>query len=54
MRKRKDMKNQRSRFPIVADTLGIWEEVADEPDITDQLGSYSGAPQSEEPPAPQA
>ncbi len=43
MKKRKDLRLQKHKFPVVADMLGIWEEVADESDLTDMLGSYTAA-----------
>ena len=47
MKRRKKKSDGGQKFPIVADMLGVWEEFADDDDISDVLGSYTGNPQDD-------
>lgn len=44
MKKKKYKDNERKTFPIVADITGVWSETAQQEDISDYLGSYTGNP----------
>lgn len=44
MKRKKTKDNERKVFPIVADMMGVWEEIAEEDDVSDILGSYTGNP----------
>ena len=42
MKRKKSKDDERKVFPIVADMMGVWEEIAEEDDVSDILGSYTG------------
>lgn len=44
LEKKKSKDDERKVFPIVADMMGVWEEIAEEDDVSDILGSYTGNP----------
>ncbi|MCI5591572.1 MAG: hypothetical protein SPI54_04465 [Oscillospiraceae bacterium] len=44
MKRKKSKDDERKVFPIVADMMGVWEEIAEEDDVSDILGSYTGNP----------
>ena len=44
MKRKKSKQSHGKNFPVIADMLGVWEEIADEDDISDVLGSYTGNP----------
>ncbi len=43
MKRKIRKQSEKKKFPIVADMLGVWEEIADN-DTDDVLGSYTGNP----------
>lgn len=47
MKRKKQKESNKKNFPIVADMLGVWEEFADEEEVNDILGSYTGNPQDD-------
>lgn len=42
LKKKKYNDNERKVFPIVADMLNVWEEMSEENNPADVLGSYTG------------
>lgn len=54
MKKKKYKDSERKVFPIVADITGVWQETAEEEDISDYLGSYTGNPYDDDMPVQDA
>lgn len=49
MRRKAQEDGKNKKFPIIADMLGVWEEYADEEELYDTRGSYTGNPQGDDP-----